>query len=165
MQIHISQLLIVLFHCPLMLMPNSSYGLRDDAFGWGISLQSERSRAEFPIRSFCWIMSLWWTHPLTEMNNVVISWVGGACGWCVGLTSLPLSSAYCLEILGSSTSWSTKVLSKPEMGKFLTPNCLEIYVTEENEEFRWASFKTSDYIYITIVISLFFQIGEMGRLA
>jgi hypothetical protein len=33
----------------------------------------------------------------------------------VGLTNLSLSCADCLEILGASTSWSSKVLSRPVM--------------------------------------------------
>jgi len=35
---------------------------------------------------------------------------------CKQLTSLPPSCANCLEILGVSTSWSPKALSRPVMG-------------------------------------------------
>jgi hypothetical protein len=38
---------------------------------------------------------------------------GGKGGRCVGLTALPPSCADCLEILGASTSWSLKGLSRP----------------------------------------------------
>jgi hypothetical protein len=38
--------------------------------------------------------------------------VGCKGGRCVGLTTLPPSCADCLEILGASTSWSPKVLSR-----------------------------------------------------
>jgi hypothetical protein len=44
-------------------------------------------------------------------------WGGGKGGRCVGLTPLPLSCADCLEILGASTSWSPKGLSRPVVGK------------------------------------------------
>jgi len=46
-------------------------------------------------------MALWLTHSLTEMGTRNISWeegVGGKGGRCVGLTTLPPSSAECLEI-------------------------------------------------------------------
>ena len=37
----------------------------------------------------------------------------GTGGLCVGLTTLPLSCAECLQILGTSTSWRPKGLSRP----------------------------------------------------
>jgi hypothetical protein len=37
--------------------------------------------------------------------------VGGTGSWCVGLTTLALSYAECLEILGASSSWSPKTCS------------------------------------------------------
>jgi len=37
-------------------------------------------------------------------------------GWCVGLIDFPPSCADCLEILGASTSWSSKGLSRLIMG-------------------------------------------------
>ena len=37
--------------------------------------------------------------------------VGGKGGWCTGLTTLPLSFADCLKILGASTSWTPMGLS------------------------------------------------------
>jgi hypothetical protein len=36
----------------------------------------------------------------------------GKCGWCVRLTTFQPSYAHCLEILGTSTAWSTKSLSR-----------------------------------------------------
>ena len=36
----------------------------------------------------------------------------GICGWYVRLTIFPPSCAHCLEILGTSTAWSTKSLSR-----------------------------------------------------
>ena len=47
---------------------------------------------------------------LTEVNSRVICWGKG--GRCVGLTTLPPSCADCLEILGASTSWRPKGLSR-----------------------------------------------------
>ena len=41
--------------------------------------------------------------------------LGGKSGCCVGLTTLPLSCASCVEILGAPTSWSHKGLSQPVM--------------------------------------------------
>jgi hypothetical protein len=41
-------------------------------------------------------MALKSTQPLTEISTRNISWGKG--GWCVGLTTLPLSCAYCLKI-------------------------------------------------------------------
>jgi len=42
--------------------------------------------------------------------------LGGKCGWLVGLTALPLTCADCLEILGVSTYWTPKSLSKIAYG-------------------------------------------------
>jgi hypothetical protein len=42
-------------------------------------------------------MALGLTQPLTETSTRIISW-GGKGGQCVGLTTLPPSSADCLEI-------------------------------------------------------------------
>jgi hypothetical protein len=46
-------------------------------------------------------------------------WGGGGVkgSRCVQLTTLPPSCAYCLEILGLSTSWSPKGLSRTVMGE------------------------------------------------
>ena len=41
--------------------------------------------------------------------------LGGKGGWCISLTTLPPSYAICLEILGDSTSWNAKGLSRPVM--------------------------------------------------
>jgi hypothetical protein len=41
--------------------------------------------------------------------------LGGKGGRCIELTTLPPSCADCLEILGASTSWSPKGLSRPVM--------------------------------------------------
>jgi len=53
------------------------------------------------------------TGTLTEMSTRNISWVGGKGGRCVGLTTLPPS---CTEILGVSTSWVPRGLSRVVRG-------------------------------------------------
>jgi hypothetical protein len=56
------------------------------------------------------------TQPLTEMSIPGIL-PGGKDGQCVGLTTLPPSCVDCLEILGASTSWNPKGLSRRVAGK------------------------------------------------
>jgi hypothetical protein len=51
------------------------------------------------------------TQPLKEEYQQYL--LGGKGSRCVGLTTLPPSCAECLEILGASTSWSPKGLSRP----------------------------------------------------
>jgi hypothetical protein len=51
------------------------------------------------------------TQPLTEINTRDVSWGKGS--RCVEMTTLSPSCANCLEILGTSTSWSPKGLSTP----------------------------------------------------
>jgi hypothetical protein len=66
------------------------------------------------IPSSC-TMALGLTQPLTEICARGI-FFGGKGGWCRRLTTLPPSCADCLEILGASTSWSPKDLSRPAQG-------------------------------------------------
>jgi len=54
------------------------------------------------------------TQPLTEMSKRGISWGKG--GRCVGLKTLPPSLADCIDILGASTSWIPKDLSRSVQG-------------------------------------------------
>ena len=69
------------------------------------AVQVGRSRVRFPMVSleFFWhnpsgrTVALGSTQPLTEMGTRNISW-GGKDGRCVGLTTLPPSSAECLQI-------------------------------------------------------------------
>jgi len=56
-------------------------------------------------------MALRSTQPLTEMSTGDIFWSKGS--QCIVLMTLPLSCAACLEILGASTCWSCKGLSRP----------------------------------------------------
>jgi hypothetical protein len=54
------------------------------------------------------------TQLLTEMSIIETSSGGrGGSGQCVGLTTLSPSCADCLKILGISTHWSPKGLSRP----------------------------------------------------
>jgi len=59
-------------------------------------------------------MTLGSSEPLKEMSTRnIFFFVGrGKRGRCVGLTTLPPSCADCLEILGASSSWSPKSLSR-----------------------------------------------------
>jgi hypothetical protein len=50
---------------------------------------------------------------VSNTNEYQKYFLGGKGGRCVGLKTLPPSCAYCLEILGASTSWSPKGLSRP----------------------------------------------------
>jgi hypothetical protein len=61
------------------------------------------------------IMALGLTQPLNR-NEYQGCLVGGKGGMCVGLTTLPPSCADCLEILGATTSWNPKSLTRPVMG-------------------------------------------------
>jgi hypothetical protein len=45
--------------------------------------------------------------------------LGDKGGWYVGLTTLPPSGAECLEILGTSTSWSPKDLFRPVLDSLI----------------------------------------------
>jgi hypothetical protein len=72
------------------------------------ALQTGRARVRFPMASleffidiirFGRTVALGSTQPLTERSTRNISW-GGKGGRCVGLTTLPPSSADCLEIWG-----------------------------------------------------------------
>jgi hypothetical protein len=52
----------------------------------------------------------------SNRNEYQEYFLGGKRGRCVWLTTLPPSCAYCLETLGSSTSWNPKGLSRPVKG-------------------------------------------------
>ena len=47
---------------------------------------------------------------------------------CIGLTTFPPLCTNCTEILGASTSWSPKGLSKPIMGYFYSARVEEVMV-------------------------------------
>jgi len=61
-------------------------------------------------------MALGLTQPLTEMNTRNISWVKGR--GCVGLTTLPSSCAYCLEIWEPQTLGSLRACPRLQWGCF-----------------------------------------------
>ena len=67
-------------------------------------------------------MALGSTQPLTEMSTRGISWGKG--GRCVRLTNLLPSCTDCPEILGASTSWSPKGLSRPVWGLVCLYSCI-----------------------------------------
>jgi len=87
----------------LLYLTNSKRGVGGSAVGWGTSLQARRSRVRFSTGSynpFGDSVALVSTQRLTEMSTWNIFWGrgGGKVGRCVGLTTLPLSCADCLEI-------------------------------------------------------------------
>jgi hypothetical protein len=53
------------------------------------------------------------TQPVTEYQGYLLGDLGSQC---VRLATLPPSCANCLEILGASTVWSPKGLSRPARG-------------------------------------------------
>jgi hypothetical protein len=72
-------------------------------------------------------------------------------GRCVGLITLPPSSAECLEILGASTSWSPKGLSRPTNGwiclLILHLSCQHIQFTISKNG------KSTTFSYQTVLVS------------
>jgi hypothetical protein len=87
------------------------------------ALHDGRSRVRFPMASLEYLTKYFRPHygpgvdsafnrnEYREIFLVLIFW--GIDGRCVGLTPLPPLCADCLPILGVSTSWSTKGLSRP----------------------------------------------------
>jgi hypothetical protein len=84
------------------------------------------SRVRLPMGSLGFFIDLIFTAAVRPWGQISLQqkWVLGLSHWgeagevglCVGLTTLPPSSADCLEILGASTSWSPKGLSRPVKG-------------------------------------------------
>jgi len=80
-------------------------------------------------------MTLGSTQPLTEMSSS---------GRCVGLTTLQLSHADCLEIREVATLCSRKGISRPVMGYFHLPLPHVIYNTRKHIQMavlRWMAMK------------------------
>ena len=67
-----------------------------------------------------WDFSLTTLWPLgsTQLPTEIVLCIppGGKGSWCVWLTALPPSCAYCLEVVGASTSWNHKGLARPIQG-------------------------------------------------
>ena len=91
-----------------------------DSVGWDTALQAVGFRVRFPILSLGFFINiilpavLWPCGWLSFWQKWVGRWCKG--GRCVRLTTLPPSYADCLEILGASTFWSPKNLSRPVQG-------------------------------------------------
>jgi hypothetical protein len=81
------------------------FGARGGAVGWGTALQTERSRVRFPMVSLKFFIDIILPAALWPWGWLSLwqKWVAGVFprgkgGRCVGLTTLPTSSADCLEI-------------------------------------------------------------------
>jgi hypothetical protein len=88
---------------------------------WGTALHPEvhmfDSQWDYWLNPSGCTMALNSIQPITQISIRGISWGGGGKGGrCVGLTTLPLSYADYLEILGASNSWSRKGLSRHVLG-------------------------------------------------
>ena len=106
-------------------------GVCGGAFVWGTVLQAGRSHS-IP----CGVMVLLhWLNPsghIVVLGSTLRKWVPAVSpriedGQCVGLTTLPPSCADCLDVLGASTSWSRKGLSRPVTGLLYLNLCVAFY--------------------------------------
>jgi hypothetical protein len=96
-------------------------------------------------------MALGSTQPLTEWSYQE-PFLGGKSGRCVWLTTIPPSSADCLEILGTWTSWSPKGVSRPVMGQLY---CLFIALrVTELPRSLLTTVDTSCYLVVLLVCYL-----------
>jgi hypothetical protein len=93
------------------------------ALCWGTALQARRSWVRFPIGSLeFFIPSILSDHydlgvdSASNGNEYQGYLLGGNGGRCVGLTTLPLPCADCLEIPEASTCWNPKGLFRPVLG-------------------------------------------------
>jgi hypothetical protein len=82
-------------------VPTQTWRGRSGAVGWGTTLQTGKSRVRFPmvlLEFFIGIIlsvALW---PWGRLSLYQEDFLGGKCGRCLGLTTLPSSSADCLDI-------------------------------------------------------------------
>ena len=101
-------------------MRNVTQTVRGSAVGWCTALQFGRSRVQFPMGLLEFFIDVILLATLCPWGRLSLwqKWVpgifpGGLKRLVQGLTTLPPSCACCLEILGASTFWSPKGLSRP----------------------------------------------------
>jgi hypothetical protein len=84
------------------------------AVGWGTALQIGKARVRFPM------VSIFFSGPrvdsVSNINGDQEYFLGGKCGRCVGLTTLPPSSDRLCWNLGASTPWIPQGLPRAVMG-------------------------------------------------
>jgi hypothetical protein len=108
-------------------------------------------------------MALGSTHPVTEMSTRGMSWEskGGRCMW---LTTLPPLCTDCLEILGASTSWSSKGPSRSVMGllSFYPPGDDTLCRISRNSSPKWIVMNTAVEHYFRFFYEFGLYITENG---
>ena len=93
--------------CPPFVSKKLLVRARRGAVRWGTALQAGRSGVRFPVGSLGFFTEFIFSVALGPSGSTP---EGGKGGRCIGLTT---SYVECLEILGVSTSWSAKGLSRP----------------------------------------------------
>jgi hypothetical protein len=93
------------------------------SIGWGTALQVGSSLIRFPVGSLGFFIDLILLAAVWLWGRLILyhKWwqkisLRGKGGRCVGQTTLPPSCSNCLEIMGTSTFWISKGLSRPAQG-------------------------------------------------
>ena len=88
---------------------------------------SGRLGVQFPMMSLeFFIDRILPVHPLKEMSTRNISWGGGKCGRCEGLTILPPPCADFLEIWEPQTPGNLRIIAGPYTECFTSYYCVSV---------------------------------------